>query len=60
MVDWRFLPQTFGQVVGTYEGLLQLSECTWGDDSTLRWWGHLNITLCNQTFFIPDGGVPKT
>ena len=35
MVDWQFLPQNFGQVVGTYEGLLQLSECTWGDDSTL-------------------------
>ena len=36
VVDWRFLPQNFGQVVGTYEGLLWLSECTWVDDSTLR------------------------
>ena len=59
MVDWQFLPQNFGQVVGTYEGLLWLSECTWGDDSTLRWWGHFNITLCNQTFLFQVVGTLK-
>ena len=59
VVDWQFLPQNFGQVVGTYEDLLWLSECTWGNDSTLRWWGHLNITLCNQTFFAPSVQLPS-
>ena len=31
VADWLFLPQNFGPVVGTYEGLLQLSEYTWCD-----------------------------
>ena len=30
VVDWLFLPQNFGPVVGTYEGLLPFCECTWG------------------------------
>ena len=49
MVDWRFLPQIFGQVVGTYEGLLLLCECRCGRDCTFRWWGHLNTTCHNGT-----------
>ena len=28
VVDWLFLPQNFGPVVGTYEGLLPLCECS--------------------------------
>ena len=49
VVDWLFLPQNFGPVVGTYEGLLRLCECKWGGDSTCRWWGHLNTTCYNRT-----------
>ena len=41
VVDWLFLPQNFGPVVGTYEGLLRLCECTLGSGSIFRWWGHL-------------------
>ena len=51
VVDWLFLPQNFGPVVGTYEGLLQLSECTWGGGSICRWWGHLTSIWCHRTFF---------
>ena len=29
MVDWLFLPQNFGPVVGTYKGLLLFCECIW-------------------------------
>ena len=49
VVDWQFLRQNFGQVVGTYEGLLLLCECRCGGDCTFRWWGHLNITCHNRT-----------
>ena len=42
MVDWLFLPQNFGPVVGTYEGLLQLCECTSAGGSFCKWWGHLS------------------
>ena len=49
VVDWLFLSQHFGPVVGTYEGLLRLCECKWGGDSTCRWWGHLKTTCHNQT-----------
>ena len=48
MVDWWFLPRNFGQVVGTYKGLLQLCECRWGGDCTCIWWGHLNTTCHNR------------
>ena len=51
VVDWRFLPQNFGQVVGTYEGFLPFCECTWGGGSIFRWWGHLNTFCLNQTFW---------
>ena len=30
MVDWWFLPQNFGHVVGNYEGPLAFCESTWG------------------------------
>ena len=50
VVDWLFLPQNFGPVVGTYEGLLRLSECTWGSVSIFRWWGHLTTICTNRTF----------
>ena len=43
VVDWLFLPQIFGPVVGTYEGLLWLCECTSGGGSFCRWWGHLTM-----------------
>ena len=37
VVNWLFLPQNFGPVVGTYEGLLLLCECRWGWHCTCRW-----------------------
>ena len=54
MVDWLFLPQNFGPVVGTYEGLLRLCECTLGGGSIFRWWGHLNTIGGNRSFFLPQ------
>ena len=36
-VNWLFLPQNFGPVVGSYEGLLLLCECRWGWHCTCRW-----------------------
>ena len=50
VVDWLFLPQNFGPVVGTYEGLLWLCECTLGGGSIFRWWGHLTTICTNRTF----------
>ena len=47
VVDWQFLPQNFGHVVGTYKGLLPFCECTWAGGSICRWWGHLN-TKCHN------------
>ena len=44
-----FFAQYFGDVVGTYEGCLPLSESIWGYDSTWRWWGHLTTILHNLT-----------
>ena len=60
MVDWLFLPQNFGPVVGTYEGLLRLCECTLGGGSIFRWWGHLTTICTNRTFLATGGGDPKT
>ena len=37
VVDWLFLPQKFGPVVGTYKSLLLLCECT------LRWRFYLQV-----------------
>ena len=51
VVDWLFLPQNFGPVVGTYEGLLRLCECTLGGGSIFRWWGHLTTIGGNRSFF---------
>ena len=51
VVDWLFLPQNFGPVVGTYEGLLQLCECIWDGGSICRWWGHLTTIGGNRSFF---------
>ena len=48
VVDWLFLPQHFGLVVGTYKGHLLLCECRWDGDCTCRWWGHINTTCHNQ------------
>ena len=50
VVDWLFLPQNFGPVVGTYEGLLRICECTLGGGSIFRWWGHLTTIRGNRTF----------
>ena len=50
VVDWLFLPQNFGPVVGTYKGLLRICECTLGGGSIFRWWGHLTTIGGNQTF----------
>ena len=36
VVDLLFLPQNFGLLVGTYEGLLLFCECTWGGTSICR------------------------
>ena len=60
VVDWLFLPQNFGPVVGTYEGLLWLCECTLGGGSIFRWWGHLTTICTNRTFFAAGGGDSKT
>ena len=54
VVDWLFLPQNFGPVVGTYEGLLRLCECTLGGGSICRWWGHLTTISGNRSFFLPQ------
>ena len=54
MVDWLFLPQNFGPVVGTYEGLLRLCECISDGGSICRWWGHLTTIGGNQSFFLPQ------
>ena len=51
VVDRQFLPQNFGLVLGTYEGLLLFCECTWGGGSIFRWWGHLNTFCLNRTFW---------
>ena len=50
VVDWLYLPQNFGPIVGTYEGLLTCCECTWDGGSICRWWGHLTTVGSNQTF----------
>ena len=60
VVDCLFLPQNFGPVVGTYEGLLWLCECTLGGGSIFRWWGHLTTIGGNRSFFAAGGGDPKT
>ena len=52
VVDWLFLPQNFGPVVGTYEGLLRLCEWTLGGDSSSRWWGQTS-TICDHRTFFP-------
>ena len=54
VVNWLFLPQNFGPVVGTYEGLLRLCECTLGSGSIFRWWGHLTTIGGNRSFFLPQ------
>ena len=51
VVDWLFLPQNFGPVVETYEGLLRLCEWTFGGDCTSRWWGHISTICHHQSFF---------
>ena len=50
VVDWWVLPQNFGPVVGTYEGLLRLCEWTFGGDSSSRWWGQTSTICHHQTF----------
>ena len=52
VVNWLFLPQNFGPVVGTYEGLLPFSECTWCE-SIFRWWGNLHY-LSEPNFLCPQ------
>ena len=49
VVGLVFLPQNFWPMVGTYECHLLFCEHRWGGESTCRWWGHLNTTLCNQS-----------
>ena len=53
VVDWLFLPQNFGPMVGTYEGLLWLCEWTLDGDCTSRWWGHIS-TICHHQSFFPQ------
>ena len=60
VVDWWILPQNFGPVVGTYEGLLWLCECTLGGDFTSRWWGHISRICHNGSFSANGGGGSKT
>ena len=59
VVDWLFLPQNFGLVVGTYEGLLRLCECIWDGGSICRWWGHLTTIGANRNFFAACSGTLK-
>ena len=58
MVDWLFLPQILGPVVGTYEGLLRL--CELGGGSIFRWWGHLTTIVLIELVLAAGGGDPKT
>ena len=60
VVNWLFLPQNFGPMVGTYEGLLQFCECIWDGGSICRWWRHLTTIGSNRSFFATGGGDPKT
>ena len=60
VVDWWILPQNFGPVVGTYEGLLWLCEWTLGGDFTSRWWGHISRICDNWSFSATGGGGSKT
>ena len=60
VVDWWILPQNFGPVVGTYEGLLWLCEWTLGGDFTCRWWGHISRICDNWSFSATGGGGSKT
>ena len=59
VVDWRFLHQNVGPMVGTYKGLLLLCECRWGGDCTCRWWGHLTSICYYQTFLSQVVGALK-
>ena len=59
VVDWWILPQNFGPVVGTYEGLLWLCEWTLGGDFTSRWWGHISRICDNRSFSATGGGALK-
>ena len=59
VVDWLFLPQHFGLVAGTYEGLLPFCECRWGGGSICRWWGHLTTICGNRTFCTDSCGTLK-
>ena len=61
VVDWLFLLQNFGPVVGTYKGLLRLCEWRLGGDCTSRWWRHLSTICGHQSFYsTTGGGDPKT
>ena len=46
VVGLVFLPKNSGHMVGTYECHLPFCEHRRGHQSTCRWWGHLNTTLC--------------
>ena len=66
MVEWLFLPQNFGLVVGTYEGLLPFCECTWGGGSIWLCLGDCDtstlyaITELFELFALRGGGKKKT
>ena len=61
MVDWLFLPQNFGPMVGTYEGLLQLCECTLGDLVLFSGGGDTSpLYVLIKLFLAAGGGDPKT
>ena len=56
-----FLPQNFGMVMITYEGLFPFCKCTWGGASIYRWWGHLTTIYVVINLFVLKGGEdPKT
>ena len=58
VVDWWVLPQNFGPVVRTYEGLLWLCEWTLGGNSSSRWWGHISTICDHRSFFRHRWWVP--
>ena len=65
VVDWLFCPEILvwcGDLRRPF-AVLWMYICTWGGGSIYRWWGHLNPTCHNWTFWtfaLGGGGEWKT
>ena len=60
LVDWLFLPQNFGPVVGTYEGLLRLCEWDIGWGLYFQVVGTQALYVIIEVFSATGGGGLKT